>query len=43
MITDRHSGGSGCPETNGGPHFYVWLYPYGKTRTCLDCGAKEEK
>ena len=38
--TTRESG-SGCPETDGGPHYYAFLDDNG--RSCIDCGAKENK
>jgi len=33
--------GTGCPEVEGGPHYFAFIYPpYGK-RNCIDCGAPE--
>lgn len=36
---DRESG-SGCPETDGGAHYFAFLYD-GDGRSCIDCGAPE--
>lgn len=33
--------GSGCPETNGGAHYFAFLDPNLDYRICIDCGAPE--
>jgi hypothetical protein len=36
---DRESG-TGCPETDGGPHYFAFLGPF-DYRSCIDCGDRE--
>ncbi len=33
--------GSGCPETDGGPHYFAFLDSNHNERICIDCGAPE--
>ncbi len=33
--------GSGCPETNGGPHYFAFIDPSIDGRSCIDCGEPE--
>lgn len=43
-IEDYHQkreSGSGCPEANGGSHFFAFSDPNATGRTCIDCGAPE--
>jgi hypothetical protein len=34
--------GSGCPETDGGPHYFAFIDSNNDGRICIDCGAPEE-
>lgn len=43
MNVDRFSAGTGFPATDGGWHFYIWAHPEDTSRTCIDCGEKEEQ
>jgi hypothetical protein len=43
-IEDFHAtreSGSGCPETDGGAHYFAFLDPNVDERICIDCGAPE--
>lgn len=43
-IADYHAtreSGSGCPETDGGPHYFAFIDPSRDGRVCIDCGAPE--
>jgi hypothetical protein len=42
MIICRKAGGTGCPETNGGAHYFIYMEPDYEKRHCMDCGAPEE-
>jgi hypothetical protein len=33
--------GSGCPETDGGPHYFAFIVPNADGRFCIDCGEPE--
>lgn len=33
--------GSGCPEAEGGPHYFAFLDLTVDYRVCIDCGAPE--
>jgi hypothetical protein len=33
--------GKGCPETDGGPHYFAFIDPSFDGRVCIDCGAPE--
>lgn len=33
--------GTGCPETDGGPHYFAHLDPNYDGRMCIDCGTPE--
>lgn len=33
--------GSGCPDMEGGAHYYAFLDPEADYRICIDCGARE--
>ena len=37
---DRESG-TGCPEVDGGPHYFAYLGMEPGARSCIDCGAPE--
>jgi len=37
----KHEGGIGCPETDGGPHYFAWIADDRDNRVCIDCGADE--
>lgn len=44
-IADYHAtreSGSGCPDVEGGPHYFAFLDPTSDERNCIDCGAPEE-
>ena len=34
--------GTGCPETDGGAHYFAFIDNSVDYRTCIDCGAPEE-
>lgn len=34
-------GGLGCPENEGGPHYFAFIDPNAKGRICIDCGMPE--
>lgn len=43
-IADFHAtrvSGTGCPEANGGPHYFAFLDLNVEWRICIDCGARE--
>ena len=43
-IDDYHrtrESGTGCPETNGGPHYFAHIAPPYDKRICIDCGEPE--
>lgn len=46
-IEDFHAtreSGSGCPETEGGPHYFTFALGMGpdpERRYCMDCGEPE--
>jgi hypothetical protein len=43
-ITPYHQtreGGLGCPENEGGPHYFAFIDPNAKGRICIDCGMPE--
>lgn len=49
-IADFHAtreSGEGCPEVDGGPHYFAFLDPSVAWRICIDCGwiepQKEKK
>ncbi|UXZ57070.1 hypothetical protein [Curtobacterium sp. Arg-1] len=33
--------GSGCPGSDGGPHYFAHIGPTKDTRICIDCGVDE--
>lgn len=33
--------GRGCPETDGGPHYFAFIDPSRDNRVCIDCGEDE--
>lgn len=37
---DRESG-HGCPETDGGPHYFAFVDPSVDGRVCIDCFTPE--
>lgn len=37
---DRESG-TGCPEANGGPHYFAFIDSSVDGRVCIDCGEPE--
>ena len=39
----QHEGGSGCPDADGGPHYYAHIDPEQVGRICIDCGAPEAR
>ena len=34
--------GTGCPETEGGPHYFAFIDPSQDGRICIDCGEPEQ-
>ena len=43
-IADFHAtreSGSGCPETDGGAHYFIFADPQLDGRTCMGCGEPE--
>jgi len=43
-IADFHAtrqSGRGCPEVDGGPHYFAFLDPRAPGRICIDCGEPE--
>lgn len=45
-IADYHAArvsGSGCPEVDGGPHYFAFLDPNSDERICIDCGTPESE
>lgn len=34
--------GSGCPETDGGAHYFAFIDRSVDHRICIDCGAPEQ-
>lgn len=32
---------TGCPETDGGPHYFAFIDPSVDGRVCIDCGEPE--
>lgn len=43
-IADFHAtreSGSGCPEADGGPHYFAFIDPNSDGRICIDCGEPE--
>jgi hypothetical protein len=43
-IWDLHvtrESGSGCPDTDGGAHYFAFLDPSAEGLQCIDCGAPE--
>lgn len=36
-----HLGGQGCPEADGGLHYYAYIDPAQECRICIDCGAPD--
>lgn len=43
IVICRFEGGAGCPEVDGGPHYFAWLIPGRDNRICIDCGADEQE
>jgi len=44
-IADFHAtreSGSGCPETDGGAHYFIFADPQLDGRSCMDCGEPEQ-
>ena len=44
-IADFHAtreSGSGCPETNGGRHYFAFIDPQFDGRICIDCAHPEQ-
>lgn len=37
----NHEGGTGCPETEGGPHYFAYIAFDRNNRICIDCGEDE--
>lgn len=37
---DRESG-TGCPDADGGPHYFAFIGPNFDRRFCIDCGEPE--
>ena len=45
-IGDYHAtreSGTGCPEADGGPHYFAFIDPSQDGRICIDCGAPEPR
>lgn len=40
-VACNFSGGTGCPETDGGPHYFAHIDPQYDGRICIDCGERE--
>lgn len=43
-IEDFHAtreSGEGCPEVDGGPHYFAFIDQTVDYRICIDCGAPE--
>lgn len=43
-IEDYHrtrQSGTGCPEVDGGPHYFAHIEPGFTRRICIDCGEPE--
>lgn len=43
VIACRMAGGSGCPEVDGGPHYFAYIDPSRDVRICIDCGEPEQE
>lgn len=37
----QHEGGTGCPETSGGVHYFAHVDPQYDGQICIDCGERE--
>jgi len=37
----QRTSGFGCPETDGGPHYFAFIDPSSEVRICIDCGEQE--
>lgn len=43
VIACQKESGTGCPRTDGGPHYFIWDSRASDERVCMDCGTGEKE